>query len=350
MQKLIEVNHVGKSYHKRKTKEVIKAVDDVSFTVNEGEILGLLGPNGAGKSTTIKMICGLIRPDSGKILIQGIDNQTDRQKAIWHISAVLEGNRNLYWRMTARENLEYFAGNRGRSRREAKADIDRLLMQFKLGDKANELVNNLSRGMQQKLAIAVAMLANSEAILLDEPTLGLDVESGYEVRELLRNIAREGRTIIISTHDMPIVQDLCQRTVIINQGHVVVDDEVSNLMRLFATRAYEVTLGRALSPQQVNSLEQTFPVVTIGERARTFKVNLEQDEEIYTLMNILQSEHSPVESIDRTTINFEQVFRKIINHQPDLNGSQLRNGQQPQTQPANGVSLPRPEEEAHVIH
>ena len=349
MQKLIEVNNISKSFQKRKSKAVIKAVDEVSFAVQEGEILGLLGPNGAGKSTTIKMICGLIRPDSGKILIRGLDNQTQRQQAMWHISAVLEGNRNLYWRMTTRENLEYFAGNRGRSRREAKADIDRLLEQFHLSEKANELVNNLSRGMQQKLAIAVAMLANTELILLDEPTLGLDVETGYEVRELLRNIAREGRTIIISTHDMPVVQDLCQRTVIINRGHVVVDDEVSNLMRLFATRAYEVTLGRGLSPQQVNSLEQTFPVVSIGERARTFKVNLEQDTDIYRLMAILQAEQSPVESMDLTTINFEQVFRTVINHQLDLNGASQGTGQQ-LPQPTSDVTLPRRQEEAHVLH
>ena len=115
---------------------------------------------------------------------------------------------------------------------------------------------------------------------------------------------------------MPIVQDLCQRTVIINAGQVVVDDAVSNLLRLFETRAYEVRLGTALSQTQIYSLERTFPVVSIADQAKMFKVNLKQDEDIYLLMDILRSEHSPVESIDLTTINFEQVFRQLIHNRP----------------------------------
>jgi ABC-2 type transport system ATP-binding protein len=113
---LLTLNTISKTYRKRKSNEVVKAVDQVSFNLERGEILGLLGPNGAGKTTTIKMICGLIKPDSGNILINGLDNQKQRLTSLRHISAVLEGNRNLYWRMSVKENLEYFAGNRGHSR------------------------------------------------------------------------------------------------------------------------------------------------------------------------------------------------------------------------------------------
>src|SRR5690625_919904 len=187
----IVVEDLRKSYRKRRGGEVVKAVDGVSFEVAKGEVLGLLGPNGAGKTTTIKMICGLIRPDSGRVSVLGIDNRHDRQKALRHISAVLEGNRNLYWRLTVRENMEYFAGNRGRSRRAVKGRIDDLLGSFDLKGKENELVNSLSRGMQQKLAIAVAMLADTEVLLLDEPTLGLGVETAHEGRGHLRRIASE---------------------------------------------------------------------------------------------------------------------------------------------------------------
>lgn len=314
METLVEVDKVAKAYKKRKSKEIVKAVDDVSFRVERGEILGLLGPNGAGKTTTIKMMCGLIRPDAGTVTILGVDNIKQRLKALRHISAVLEGNRNLYWRLSVRENLDYFAGNRGHSRRSVKADIDKLLAQFRLADKAGELVNNLSRGMQQKLAIAVAMLAGTEIILLDEPTLGLDVETGYEVRELLREVANEGRTIIVSTHDMPVVQDLCERTVIINAGRVVVDDRVSNLLKLFETRAYEVSLGAALTGAQTKKL-QVFPAAAVEDRGGKplLRVTFEHDEDIYTLMDILKEARTPVEAIDRTTINFEQVFRHVIN-------------------------------------
>jgi len=317
METLVEVENVAKAYRKRKSKEVVRAVDGVSFDVRRGEILGLLGPNGAGKTTTLKVMCGLIRPDAGTVRILGIDNTRQRLATLRHISAVLEGNRNLYWRLSVRENLEYFAGNRGRSRRSVRGEIDALLARFKLTDKAGELVNNLSRGMQQKLAIAVAMLAGTELVLLDEPTLGLDVETGYEVRELLREVASEGRTIIVSTHDMPVVQDLCERTVIINAGRVVVDDRVSNLLKLFETRAYEVSLGADLTAAQAQKL-QVFPAATVEDRGGKplLKVTFERDEDIYTLMDILKEAGTPVEGIDRTTINFEQVFRRIVNEEP----------------------------------
>ncbi len=312
---IIEVDTIVKSYKKRKSREVVSAVNGVSFKVGRGEILGLLGPNGAGKTTTIKMICGLLKPDSGAVYVKGLDNQKHRLKALRHISAVLEGNRNLYWRLTARENLEYFAGNRGYSRKDVRGKIDKLLAQFRLAGKTDELVNNLSRGMQQKLAIAVAMLADTEVILLDEPTLGLDVETGYEVRALLGQIAAEdGKTIIISSHDMPVVQDLCNRTVIISEGRVVVDDHVSNLLKLFETRAYSIILGKPLSPEQRRLLAHKFPLLDYSDDNQQVKlqVNLEHSEDIYELMDVLKRERTPVESIDRTTIHFEEVFMNLV--------------------------------------
>ncbi|MDY0406410.1 ABC transporter ATP-binding protein [Virgibacillus sp. 179-BFC.A HS] len=257
---IVEIKGLKKRYKKRKSKEYVEAVKDISFSVEKGEILGLLGPNGAGKTTTIKMICGLLYPDSGEITVNGVDIKENRLQALQHISAVLEGNRNLYWRLTVKENLQYFAGNRGLSAKTASGRIEELLQQFHLKDKENELVNRLSRGMQQKLAIAVAMLAESEVILLDEPTLGLDVETSYEVRELLRNIVKdEGRSIIISSHDMDVIQDLCKRTVIINNGKVVTNDKVENLLRLFDVRSYTITLGSPLSAKQEELLKQKFP-------------------------------------------------------------------------------------------
>ncbi|WP_042224883.1 ABC transporter ATP-binding protein [Oceanobacillus manasiensis] len=315
METIVQVNNLKKTYKKRKSNEVVKAVNDISFSVRRGEILGLLGPNGAGKTSTIKMICGLLKPDEGTIIINGINNQDKRLKALRHISSVLEGNRNLYWRLTVRENLDYFAGNRGVSRKEAKAQIEDLLTKFNLKHKENELVNRLSRGMQQKLAIAVAMLADSDVILLDEPTLGLDVETGYEVRELLRGIVKDyNRTIIISSHDMDVIQDLCERTVIINNGAIVTDDRVENLLRLFAVRSYKITLGAPLTDQQHTKLLQFFPTLTYipDTHQSLLEIDLQRNEEIYDLFDVLKTESTPVESFDHKTINFEQIFMKIV--------------------------------------
>ncbi|MFF2755865.1 ABC transporter ATP-binding protein [Psychrobacillus sp. NPDC058041] len=315
MEPIIEARNLMKSYKKRKSKEYIQAVNDISFIVNKGEIVGLLGPNGAGKTTTIKMICGLLIPDAGTITISGMDNREKRLVALRHISAVLEGNRNLYWRLTVRENLEYFAGNRGASRKDVSHQIEVLLTSFHLKEKENELVNRLSRGMQQKLAIAVAMLADSDVILLDEPTLGLDVETGYEVRELLRTIVDEyNRTIIISSHDMNVIQELCDRTVIINDGKVIVDDKVENLMKLFEVRAYSITLGDALSEHQQKLLKQKFPDYNYitDSMQPIIQVQLTKSDEIYELFDMLKMGGTSVESIDRDTINFEQIFMKIV--------------------------------------
>lgn len=315
MEKIIEINNLTKSYRKRKSKEVIQAVKNVAFNVYKGEILGLLGPNGAGKTTTIKLICGLLYPDSGEIKIKGIPNTVRRLESLQHISAVLEGNRNLYWRLTVRENLEYFAGNRGRSRKEVKKEIDELLQMFRLKDKENELVNRLSRGMQQKLAIAVAMLANTEVLLLDEPTLGLDVQTGLEVREILKSIVKNyHRTIIISSHDMDVIQDICNRTVIINQGTVVIDQRVDELIKLFEVRSYRLTLTEPLSLDQQKAISARFPANEyVEEQAHSYlTVQLEKSEDIYQIFQVLQLNRTPIDSIDRKAIRFDEVFLKII--------------------------------------
>ncbi|ALX50333.1 ABC transporter ATP-binding protein [Lentibacillus amyloliquefaciens] len=312
MQSIISVNGIHKSYKKRKSKQIFTAVSDVSFEVGKGEIVGLLGPNGAGKTTTIKMICGLLVQDQGAVTINGFDSIKDRDKALRHISAVLEGNRNLYWRLTVFENLVYFAGNRGVPKKEIRQKVEELLSLFQLQDKKDELVNNLSRGMQQKLAVSVAMLADTEVVLLDEPTLGLDVETGYEVRDLLRKIAREqGKTIIISTHDMPVVQDLCERTIIINAGKVIADERVDQLLRLFETSAYRVELKEPLTDDQQSMLSAQFPIH--HWQAQTLEINLDQEQDIFKLMDILKQNQTPIETINQTEINFEQVFRKLVN-------------------------------------
>lgn len=312
---LIEVDHVRKAYPRRRGADEVRAVDDVSFRVQPGEIVGLLGPNGAGKTTTIKMACGLVRPDAGSVRVGGHDVSRRRHRALRHLAAVLEGNRNLYWRLTARENLTYFAGNRGRSPRAVRGEADGLLERFGLQAKANELVANLSRGMQQKLAIAVAMMARTDAVLLDEPTLGLDVETGYEVRALLREIAAEGRTVVLSSHDMPVVQDLCQRVIIIDHGKLVTDDAVDNLLRLFASRSYRVRLAEPLRPDRHARLALDVPLEG-GEDALTFSVELERAEALYALTRALEEAGAVVESIERITVDFEHVFRHLVRREP----------------------------------
>lgn len=142
---MVRVESLAKTYQGRRGSPPVKAVDGVSFQVPPGQLLGLLGPNGAGKTTTVKMMCGLIRPDAGQILINGTDMVRRRNQALAHVSAVLEGNRNIYWRLSCRENLEFFAGLKGRSPRDVRSEIDYYLELFKLTEKVNTEARQLSR-------------------------------------------------------------------------------------------------------------------------------------------------------------------------------------------------------------
>lgn len=176
---LLEVENLRKTF--RSGSGDVEAVRGISLKIEEGIVLGFLGPNGAGKTTTIKMIAGLVRPDSGSIRVAGL-NPHDGPEALRHIGAVLEGNRNIYWRLTPLENLEYFGVLKGMAAKVARAKGREILERFGLAEKMKSPVQELSRGMQQKIAIAVALVHEPSLLLLDEPTLGLDVEAAAIAR------------------------------------------------------------------------------------------------------------------------------------------------------------------------
>lgn len=210
--KALEVENLRKTY--RYGAALVEAVRSVSLTLTAGEVLAFLGPNGAGKTTTIKMIAGLIRPDAGRVRIAGLDPHRNPQ-ALRLLGAVLEGNRNLYWRLTPEENLEYFGVLKGLSCREARWRGRVLLERFELTSKRRTTVQTLSRGMQQKLALAVALVQQPKLLLLDEPTLGLDVEATQNVKALVKAIASEGCAILLTTHQLDIAEELSDRVAII---------------------------------------------------------------------------------------------------------------------------------------
>ncbi|MDW8141809.1 MAG: ABC transporter ATP-binding protein, partial [Candidatus Bipolaricaulota bacterium] len=182
---VLQVKNLTKFYRSRRRGETV-AVDNVSFSVSKNEVVGLLGPNGAGKTTTIKSICTILRPTSGEIWVDGADAIRNPRAALERVTAVLEGNRNVYWRLTVRDNLEFFAGLQGQSLRSVRSYIDELIEMFNLKEKVHEQARALSRGMQQKLAVACALVKRTPILLLDEPTLGLDVETSYELRWILK--------------------------------------------------------------------------------------------------------------------------------------------------------------------
>lgn len=310
---VLEVNKLSKDYKVRKG-ELINAVNQISFKAYEGEILGLLGPNGAGKTTTVKMICSLIKPTSGNVLIKGVDNHEHRNKALKNISAVLEGNRNIYWRLTVRENLEFFASLKGNNPKKLRDRINYYIEFFDLKEKEKELASKLSRGMQQKLAIATTIVSGCDIILLDEPTLVLDVKASYDIRDLLRKIVKkEKKTIILTTHDMNVVQEVCNRVIIINKGNIIANDSTENLMELFNIKNYSFIIERKLSDNIKNNLLK-ISHLEINEKDMETEiiVNLENSQTFYDVINILAPEKCLIKSIENKELNFEKVFVEIL--------------------------------------
>lgn len=312
---MIKVETLVKTYPPSKGNPPVKAVDNISFEVPKGQLIGLLGPNGAGKTTTIKMLCGLIRPDGGSIYLNNQDLLAHRNTALAGVSAVLEGNRNIYWRLTTRENLEFFASLNGLNPKTLGSQMDHYLQFFRLGDKANVEARQLSRGMQQKLAIAVALISGSQVVLLDEPTLGLDVQASYEIRQLLKTIvAEEGRTIVLTTHDMNVVEDTCERVIIINKGRIIADDRVRNLMDLFRVRVYRIVIRGQLTNEQWDALQEIPAVVIESESPgqTSLSVRLEDSRILYEIIGILGSNNSLIESVDQERNNFERIFLELV--------------------------------------
>jgi ABC-2 type transport system ATP-binding protein len=298
---ILEAHHLRKAYPDR--KKPIVAVQDVSLSIASREVLAFLGPNGAGKTTTIKMIAGLILPDAGSVRIAGRDPHRDPW-ALRSIGAVLEGNRNVYWRLTPQENLEYFGVLRGLSRKVARRRGKELLERFDLVEKRRALVQTLSRGMQQKLAIAVALIHDPQLLLLDEPTLGLDVEATQAVKQLVREIAQEGRAILLTTHQLDIAEELSDRVAIINRGEIVVEEPTNELIRQFSGTAYTIELAENLTSTQTSKIE------ALGGTVDDRFVYLRDSQLLYPMLDILKP--AAIVRLERDEANLTDIFLKFL--------------------------------------
>ncbi len=303
--KVLEAHHLQKTY--RQGGKEVRAVVDVSLAIAAGEILAFLGPNGAGKTTTIKMIAGLIQPDAGSVRILGRDPQAD-PSALAQVGAVLEGNRNLYWRLTPLQNLEYFGVLRGLPPRTARQRGIELLETFGLLEKRDVAVQTLSRGMQQKVAIAVALLHQPALLLLDEPTLGLDVEAAQAVKFSIRQIAASGQAILLTTHQLEMAEALSDRVAVIQQGVIVAQAPTQELIRRFADAAgsYRIELEQELDPSRAERLAQQ-GVEILGSHQVRFSGS---SETLYQVLEILKP--LPLLSLKREEADLTHIFLKLL--------------------------------------
>jgi ABC-2 type transport system ATP-binding protein len=231
----------------------IVAVDDVSFSVDTGEILGFLGPNGAGKSTTIKMLTGQLRPEAGNIEILGMDMPGQREEIQARLGVCFE-EKNLYLSMTGRENLVFFAKLFGIRDFEAEPLMERVGLSARLDDRVSEY----SKGMRQRLMMARALINTPDVLLLDEPTDGLDPVSAIAIRDLIRLEAERGAAVLLTTHDMHEADTLSDRVAFINQGTILTIDTPDNLKLAFGQRAVRIRTRQGDGvDEQVIPLDET---------------------------------------------------------------------------------------------
>jgi ABC-2 type transport system ATP-binding protein len=258
MEPVIRVNNLSRTFS---SKEGIKhAVSNISFSVYAGQIFGLLGPNGAGKSTTIKMLTTLLLPSSGEVTVLGYDVYKDEAKIRPRIGLLYGGEHGLYWQLSGRDNLRFFGSLFKLNKKELEERIDYWLKRVGLEKDQDQLVNRYSKGMKQRLHIARAMLHDPELIFMDEPTLGLDPQGTLDLREIIKELKKQGKTIILTTHDMEEAEELCDQIAFIMDGQLVRQGTFEELQNNFQeVSSYEIELVHSpekhLSTLQDYSLE-----------------------------------------------------------------------------------------------
>lgn len=306
----IELSGLGKVYGHGKNQ--VTAVRPTTLAVSRGEVFGLLGPNGAGKTTIIKMIGGLVTPTWGTVTLGGYDVARQRGQAVRQIGAVLEGSRNVYWPMSAWENLMYFGQLKGLRRGEIMPRARWLLSELGLWQRRRQPVGSFSRGMQQKVAVAAALITDPPIILLDEPTLGLDVEAARTVKDWITRLARdEGKTVVLTTHQLETAQELSDRIAVIKEGEIIADLPTGELLARHAEHRYTVTVAGRLS-----GLDGTLPEGSqVDTRVDSTRITLPDDnpDDLYKLLAHVRWHEARLLSVEQVRPSLEEVFIHLIN-------------------------------------
>ena len=304
---------VYKSWLNLSSKKNVSAVNGVSFSIKEGEVYSILGPNGAGKSTIIKMIAGLITPTSGEILIDGQVTKRGAAGAYRSLSAILEGPRNVYWRLSPLENLHYFGNLRGITSKVIESRAMDLLQKLEIDGKKKNQSQHLSRGMLQKLALAVALITDPKVLLLDEPTLGLDVASARKIKEIIKSKAyNDKKAILLTTHQMGLVEEMADRIAIVKEGRIVAEGTPRELKQLFSHDVYKIKVrdmigGKKFKLPQHNGMKD----IQTEDGAISFRFTAKQYSDIYPYLDKLKKAKAEIIQISRDSEDLEEIFLKI---------------------------------------
>ena len=298
----IELQNITKLYGEQ------KALDQVSLTINKGEITGLLGPNGAGKSTMMKIISCFLPPSSGEAHVYGFDVMEEPLKVKAKIGYLPEHNP-LYPEMYVREYLHYVAGIY-KMKENIEERINEVVELTGLKVEQNKKIGALSKGYRQRVGLAQSLIHDPEILILDEPTTGLDPNQLVEIRELIKSIGKE-KTVLLSTHIMQEVEAICDRVVIINNGKIVADDETSKLSKLLGnTETIQIELDKKVQPSELKKIKGVTNVIRINDLS--FEIIASGDEEIRkTLFQWAVKSDIQILSMNKKDSNLEHVFHQL---------------------------------------
>jgi len=313
----VAVRGVSKVYPQKRRGQApgAPAVDAIDLMVNPGEIYGLLGPNGAGKSTMVRMIATLLEPTAGEIRVCGHSVVTQRRAVRARLGVALGGERSVYWKLTARQNLEFFSALHGIPRRAAEQRIMEALHQVRLAAHADEHIERWSTGMRQRLVLARAILDDPEVLLLDEPSSGLDPRAADTLHELIGGFRERGRTILLTTHDMTEADLLSDRVGIIDGGRLVGEGTPAELKasiggqqmvraRVQVRGAAEALLSELRSAVRV----QTRPVIAAPDVVDLTLVSQGNEDLVRVLVSAAGRLHAQVLSLEQGAVTLREVF------------------------------------------
>ena len=286
---------------KKQVKEKV-IVEKISFSMDKGDVVGLIGPNGAGKTTIIKLILGLIKITEGKVSINGYDIEKDFIKAIEKVGAIVE-TPDLYMYLSGYDNLKITANNYKNISKERIKEVVKLVG---LENRIKDKVSTYSLGMRQRLGIAEAIINNPELLILDEPTNGLDVDGIIEMRNLITKLSEQGIAILISSHNLTEIDNLCNRIIAIKNGKIITDDKIENFTAFSTEDTYILELNH------INNLDQVIQDHKF-EKVEDNKIRIyTTKEEISKVMQKLIENNYQVYSVQEEKLTTEQAFRKKV--------------------------------------
>jgi ABC-2 type transport system ATP-binding protein len=301
MSTILEVQNLKKYFSSQ------KAVDDISFTINQGSIFGLLGPNGAGKTTLIRMITGIFYPDAGSITLNG--KKFDPVNDVINIGYMPE-ERGLYKKMKVGEQAMYLAQLKGMSKQDAFAKVKEWFEKFEMQSWWNKKVDDLSKGMQQKLQFVITVLHEPKLIILDEPFSGLDPVNSNLIKDQIFNLAKKGTTIIFSTHRMEQVEEICDHIVLVNKGQKILDGSVKQIKQQFKQHIFNTEVDQLPATLQ----HPSFSIVKQNGNNLTLKIN-----EGYQANDILLhfiNQQSMIVAYHEILPSLNEIFIRLIEGTP----------------------------------